>query len=217
METNNIAAGNETEAFASLLVEAKSLGVSDEDLEPFTKHGDLEPFTKHGPSSMKLLSAVVKQLRLKVGTYFTTIDDFVVPESKATAIIEESEYKKLCRRYGDKDTKKTHCRMKTQEASKPTTNDPYRITWKSIVDDPNLSAASTDGQSRRSLDSDAKATIWPCSITRPTLVSKIAHLVPASKADADSYFFVVDFLFGCETRNEKTSVGLSTDPWVQKQ
>ena len=184
-------------AFDDLLQKAKSDGLSDEELKIYA---DL------GPKAHSALLHFLNERRLRKGTYYTTIDDFLECESQVAPTIGKAAYKDLCRPYFQKGGKETVCRTSGTTTSKSKTYDPYEKTLRSLEDHPDLSAATADGQSRRSLDTDARASIWPCSVTRQTLSGEIAHLVPASKEHADTYFFVADFLFGYEEQRDEKSL-----------
>ena len=82
----------------------------------------------------------------------------------------------------------------------PACKDPYMITLEAAEDSNNDSVDAHNGSSSQN---SKKKDIWPKLVFGgdPLNTAQIAHLVPHSRDNAESYWFVAEFLFGCSDVN----------------
>eukprot|EP00531_Pseudo-nitzschia_arenysensis_P003973 CAMPEP_0116150292 /NCGR_PEP_ID=MMETSP0329-20121206/19462_1 /TAXON_ID=697910 /ORGANISM="Pseudo-nitzschia arenysensis, Strain B593" /LENGTH=486 /DNA_ID=CAMNT_0003646781 /DNA_START=162 /DNA_END=1622 /DNA_ORIENTATION=- len=146
----------------------------------------------------------------KNGTYFALIDDIFEPVEKTHCLSNNRKkesarelFKEVCRGEDHANT----CSFKNgKEDGIQQMLETYRITLEKAneANDSDAKAAYANAQSRSGSHSTKMDSIWQKGIFGETGYSKgdIAHLVPASSQNANTYWFVADFLFGY---NEKRS------------
>jgi len=141
------------------------------------------------------------------GKFYSRIDDLFISESidelKVHNTIEHQDmkslYKDCCRRPIKTGKRKTEdafeCRAKNG------TNDVYKITREaaecSEYGDASI-CEDASSKSRTTNHTDSKTTIWPKMVfgDRTLTPDNVAHLVPVSNKNAESCWFVAEFLFG---------------------
>ena len=135
-----------------------------------------------------------RKLALMEGRYFALIDEVFegnVREYRVEKKAAINFFKEVCR---DAAQAKE---MKFRNGTKNKLLAAYEITLKHAASSKNGDAAMADGQSRSSSHRLKKDLIWKNGIFGEiSSHQEIAHLVPASVNDANTYWFVTDFLFG---------------------
>jgi len=169
--------------------------------------------------------------RLLSGTFYSRIDD-VFGRGANPPPIDIDFYKECCRprrktnaelraeeeTYEQIQRRNQRKGLNPQFVAQPLANTEYfcrtGVASNPVIDayydtliasnNPNNSPAITDGQSRNSTHGNNRDAIWEKSVIGLAPAVDIAHLVPASEKNADSYWFVTDFLFGFDKRDWKT-------------
>lgn len=123
------------------------------------------------------------------GTFFATIDEVLKPV-KDPCSFTLADYRGCCRR--DHDGKGMRCRTATENGGAVQVYNPYETTYNHAD-----SGSARIGGSRTTYNKVKRNAIWPTSVFGPKKSGEIAHLVPHAPKAAESYWFVTDFLYGC--------------------
>ena len=171
----------------------------------------------------------IETAKKTAGIFYARIDELFISESesvnKLKLLKETAEtkalYKGCCRpcpsiNVNTRKRKNVEMKCKTGNTAGTTgvtgTNDVYKITLDAAERD---NADVVSSKSKTTFQTNVRNTIWPTMVfgDKAKDSDEVAHLVPRSNKNAESYWFVAEFLFGCSD----VDVDVDAEQWKKIQ
>jgi hypothetical protein len=133
-----------------------------------------------------------EQEQLEMGTYYTTISDLWPLAVERNLKLNGKSCQNNCRRTQCRIGHPTQCRHVENSNRRLTSINSYELSMEHLEDfHYNAKVNSARGGS-----SETRPVIWPESIYGTELDGDVAHLVPAADSAADTWWFLVPWIFG---------------------
>jgi len=182
----------------------------------------------------EVMIQAIEKAKKRAGIFYARIDELFTSESVDEDMKSLKSFYESCCRCPSTKPRKRKLNVSNEETSEPSpsmimisftgkagadtdTHDIYKITLDAAEE--HSEDASTQTRTSTSKYPNFNKRVWPITVFGGEGAScdEIAHLVPLSRKNAESCWFVAEFLFGCSDADAGVNVDEKQQQWAKIQ